>query len=206
MNKSRVEAFSDGVFAIVLTLLVFNLHVPDLVRPDSNAELLSKLALLWPSFASFLLSFLVVAVFWINHHFLFRIFIKEGDRITNLLNTLYLLFLVFIPFSSNLFGDYPQNQVAALIYGFNILATVFVLRVMISYVRRRPDHAHDVSSRIEKQARIRTNLTVGSYLVGVIFTFIFIPVSVFFYLFPMLFNIIPGTLTIFERIFGFEIG
>lgn len=206
MNKARVEAFSDGVFSIVLTLLVFNLHVPTLVHMDSNKELLFKLGLLWPSFASFLLSFLVVSVFWINHHFLFRIYIKEVDRITNLLNILYLLFLVFIPFSSNLFGDYPQNQVAALIYGFNILATVFVLRFMISYIRHRPEHAHDVPSRIEKQARIRTTLTVGSYLIGVICTFFFIPASVFFYLFPMLFNIIPGTLTIFERIFGFEIG
>jgi len=206
MNKSRVEAFSDGVFAIVLTLLVFNLHVPDLVRPDSNAELLAKLALLWPSFASFLLSFLVVSVFWINHHFLFRIYIKEVDRITNLLNILYLLFLVFIPFSSNLFGDYPQNQVAAVIYGINILATVFILRIMIAYVRRQPNHSHDVSSRIEKQSRIRATLTVDFYLIGIICTFFYIPASVFFYLFPMLFNIIPGTLTFFERIFGFEIG
>ena len=205
MNKNRVEAFSDGIFAVVITLLVLDLHVPQLVHPVSNAVLWSQLILLWPGFASFLLSFLVLSVFWLNHHFLFNSFIKEVDRTTNLLNILYLLFLVFVPFSANLFGEYPDNLPAALIYGFNILANVVVLRLMVAHVRKHPEIGHDVTSRLMKQASIRTTLTLVSYFIGIAFAFLYIPASILFYLFPLIFNIIPGTLNFFERTLNFEL-
>jgi uncharacterized membrane protein len=205
MSKSRVEAFSDGVFAIVMTLLVLDLHVPALIKPVTDGVLWSHLILLWPVFASFLLSFLVLSVFWLNHNFLFNAFIKEVDRTVNLLNILYLLFLVFVPFSANLFGEYPDNIPAALIYGFNILANVIVLRLMVAHVRRHPELGHEIQTRLAKQATIRTTLTLGSYLIGIICAFVYIPLSIFFYIFPLVFNIIPGTLNFFERLFGFEI-
>jgi hypothetical protein len=62
-----------------------------------------------------------------------------------------------------------------------------------------------LESRLVKQARVRTNLTTYSYILGIICSFVFIPASIFFYLFPLIFNIIPGTLDLAERIFGFEL-
>jgi uncharacterized membrane protein len=205
MNKTRLEALSDGVFAIVLTLLVLDLHVPHLEEPFTNAQLWSQLALLWPVFGSFLLSFLVISVFWINHHFLFTFFVNKIDRSINLLNIVYLLFVVLVPFSANLFGEYPESQLAAVIYGVNILACVALLRMMILVAQRTVTDQNTVSPRTMKQARIRANLTNGSYLLGIAAAFVYIPASVFFYIFPMVFNMIPGTLDFFERIFRFEI-
>jgi uncharacterized membrane protein len=205
MNKARAESFSDGVFAIVMTLLVFDIKLPAIAGHVSNAQLWSVLVGLSPLIVSYMLSFLVLAVFWINHHFLFHSFMKELDRRLNLLNMIYLLFLVFVPFSAYLFGSYPYNQPAALIYGLNILAVMIMSATMVRYLHRHKELSHKISSRLVKQARIRTGLTEGSYILGILFTFFYIPASVFFYLFPLIFNIIPGSLNFVERVFQFEL-
>lgn len=127
------------------------------------------------------------------------------DRSINFLNIVYLLFLVFIPFSANLFGEYHDSLPAALIYGFNIIANVVLLRLMVTHVRNHPELSHDIAPRLAKQASIRTTLTLVSYVLGIVFAFVYIPLSVFFYVFPLIFNLTPGTLNFFERIFGFEI-
>jgi uncharacterized membrane protein len=205
MNKTRIEAFSDGVFAIVMTLLVFDIKLPEHVGAISNGELWTQLWQLTPLIGSFALSFLVLAVFWINHNFFFNSFLKEVDRKINLYNMIYMMFLVFIPFSSHLFGTYPYNEPAALIYGLNILAVIVILRLMLAHVRKNMHLGNTLESRLVKQARVRTNLTTYSYILGIICSFVFIPASIFFYLFPLIFNIIPGTLDLAERIFGFEL-
>ena len=205
MDKNRVETFSDGVFAIVMTLLVFDIKIPDVSGPITNAHLWVLIGSLSPLFVSYVLSFLVLAIFWINHNFVFHTYMKELDRYLNLMNMVYLLFLVFIPFSAHLFGTYPYNEPAALIYGLNILAVIFMSSLMTLRLRKHPELSHEISSRQGKQGRIRTRLTIYSYIIGIIFSFIFIPASIFFYLFPLIFNIIPGTLNLMERIFGFEL-
>ncbi len=204
MNKNRLEALSDGVFAIVLTILIFDVKLPT-TGALSDTELWSQILGLWPTITSFALSFLVIAVFWINHNFLFHTYAKTLDRALNLLNLLYLMFLVFVPFSAHLLGAYPGDRVAAVIYGANILAVIILLRFMFMHVRKNKELHNEVSTRITKQARIRTNLTLFSYLIGIACAFYFIPASIFFYLFPMIFNIIPGTLDLAERLFRFEL-
>jgi uncharacterized membrane protein len=82
---SRIEAFSDGVLAIVITLLVLEIKAPELHFPTSSAEAWHELIALAPKFAGFLLSFLFVAVFWVNHHrfrAVFEIVSPKGERIT----------------------------------------------------------------------------------------------------------------------------
>jgi uncharacterized membrane protein len=205
MDKNRVEAFSDGVFAIVLTLLVFEIKLPVVSGHVTNAHLWQMIGTLSPLFISFILSFLVVGVFWINHNFLFHTFMKKMDRYINLMNMFYLLFLVFVPFSANLFGTYPFNQPAALVYGFNILAVMTMSAMMTQHLRKHPELRHDISKRLRQQARIRTRLTQTSYILGLIASFVYIPASVFFYIFPLMFNIIPGTLDFAEKYLPFEL-
>ncbi len=205
MNKTRIETFTDGVFAIVMTILILDIRLPESHGAITNGELVQQLLALTPEIASFALSFLVLATFWINHNFFFNIFLKEVDRKINLLNMGYLLFLVFVPFSAHLFGTYPFNQPAALVYGLNILAIILFVRMMINHVRKNMHLGNAVESRIVAQARVRSNLTTYSYVVGIVCSFVFIPASIFFYLFPLIFNLIPGSLNLAERIFGFEL-
>jgi uncharacterized membrane protein len=205
MDKTRAEAFSDGVFAIAMTLLVFDIKLPTVVGAVTNAQLWGIILTLSPLIASFVLSFLVLAVFWINHNFLFHSFMKKMDRYLNLMNMLYLLFLVFIPFSANLFGTYPFNQPAALVYGFNILAVMTMSAMMTRHLGKHPELRNVISKRLRQQGRIRTRLTQTSYVLGLIATFVYIPASIFFYIFPLIFNIIPGTLDLAEKYLPFEL-
>jgi len=117
-GKARLEAFSDGVFAIVITLLVLELHVPDAHSP---AELVQGLINLLPKFICFVVSFVYITIYWINHHQLFHM-LKKTNRGLFWLNSLFLLCLTFIPFPTALIGSYPNERAAVIFYGFAMMA------------------------------------------------------------------------------------
>ncbi|TMD54889.1 MAG: DUF1211 domain-containing protein [Chloroflexi bacterium] len=102
MSKNRVEAFSDGVFAVAITILVFNLQVPSGL---AHGALWSTLGALWPSYATYIASFLTIGVMWMNHHGVFRR-LRAVDRNLQLLNLLLLLTVVFVPFPTALLGRF----------------------------------------------------------------------------------------------------
>jgi len=207
MNKNRVETISDGVFSIVMTLLIFNVSVAAVATPITDRELWVMIGTLWPLLVSYALSFLVLSVFWINHHFTFHLLAKNVNRQLNLMNMLYLMLLAFVPFSAHLIGVYPHNEPSYLVYGINILAIVFLSAVMSHYIRNHADlREDDISPRLVKQGRIRTNLSIVSYLFGILFSFLYLPATVFLYLFPMVFNIIPGTLNFAEKHLNLDFG
>lgn len=207
MNKARVETISDGVFAIVMTLLIFDVKVPEIAGGVSNAQLWDMIGTLWPLFVSYAFSFLVLSVFWINHHFLFHTYARSVNRQLNLMNMLYLLFLAFVPFSAHLLGVYYINEPAVIIYGLNILAVVCVSGLMMRYIRSHPElRNQNLSTRVIQQSKIRTGLSIGCYLLGLLVSLVSIPAAIVLFLFPMLFNIIPGTLNLFEKILGLKFG
>ncbi|HKV84569.1 MAG TPA: TMEM175 family protein [Ktedonobacterales bacterium] len=110
-DTKRLEAFSDGVFAVAITLLALNLRVPaasDL--RDAHGHLRDIFAFLgsqWPSYLAFVTSFLFILVMWMNHHMLFRL-IGKADNLLMILNGLLLLFVVVVPFITILLADYLQ--------------------------------------------------------------------------------------------------
>jgi uncharacterized membrane protein len=118
MDTSRLEAFSDGVFAVAITLLVFNLAVPG---PGAHRpSLAAQLGAHWPSFAAYAVSFATIGIIWVNHHTLFRNF-SEIDRTLLFLNLLMLFFVVSIPFATNTIAAYLRQgghdaSLAAAIY------------------------------------------------------------------------------------------
>ena len=101
MESGRLEAFSDGVFAVAITILALNLAV----RGPGNGTLASQLTGHWPSFAAFLVSFLTIGIIWVNHHSLFKNF-AEIDRVLQFLNLMLLLFVVMIPFATATIAAY----------------------------------------------------------------------------------------------------
>jgi len=117
MNKSRLEAFSDGVFAIVITLLILDIHAP------STASLsVHDLHPLLPHIATFVLSFIIVGVYWVAHHHMLH-FIRQVDRNLLWLNLLLLLCVVFIPFPASLLGTGFANALVVRLYGCTLIAT-----------------------------------------------------------------------------------
>jgi hypothetical protein len=101
VESGRLEAFSDGVFAVAITLLALNLVVPG----PGHSPLAEQLASHWPVFAAFAVSFLTIGIIWVNHHALFRNFAKI-DRPLLFLNLLLLFFIVSIPFATATIADY----------------------------------------------------------------------------------------------------
>ena len=115
-SKSRVEAFSDGIFAIIITLLVLEIKVPHIDDYTSNSELLKALLGLLPKFFGWIISFFTIAVIWVNHHRIFKQ-IKQLDSGIFWWNALLLLWCTFIPFPTAVLGDYPENKVSIILYG-----------------------------------------------------------------------------------------
>ena len=135
-TPARVEAFSDGVLAIVITLLVLDLKVPHLHDALSRGEALEALRALLPKFGSFLLSFVYVAVFWVNHHHFFDLIVEVSPGLL-WLNNLFLLCLCIIPFPTGFIGEYPANPVALTCFAMILLSAGLVFTLMWRYAYRR---------------------------------------------------------------------
>lgn len=117
-ETARVEAFSDGVFAIAITLLVLEFKVPHLGPDASSADVWRALAALWPSFVAFLGSFAAILIMWVSHHGLFRM-VQRVDTSFLYTNGFMLLLVTFVPFPTALLAEYlgrPGEQAAAAFY------------------------------------------------------------------------------------------
>ena len=143
-ETARVEAFSDGVFAIAITLLILNIKIP----APSDGQLTRLLLGQWPSYLSFIISFAFIGIMWINHHRLFT-HIRRSDHTLLVLNLVLLFGVCVVPFptavlSANL--GHPDQRVAALLYNatYFLIAIAFNLLWRYAASSRRNLLAHDV--------------------------------------------------------------
>lgn len=133
MNKTRIEAFSDGVIAIIITIMVLELHIPELEANTSDQEIWHALFGLVPHVLAYLLSFVVVAILWINHHHLF-------DKIPNSTSAMvwYNAFLLFamslIPLPTAFLAEHLMLKQAAMFYGFVMFLNAFAFLLLRRYV------------------------------------------------------------------------
>lgn len=173
-SKNRVEAFSDGIFAIIITLLVLEIKVPHIHEYNSASELRQSLTSLLPKFFSWIISFFTVAVIWVNHHKIFKQ-IKQIDSGIFWWNAFLLLWTSFIPFPTAVLGDYPENQTSVVLYGvvMSLMAVSFTL--MRFYAIRRKDILEDSVNLSNFKTGTRLSLIFGPvmYLSGVVLGFIY---------------------------------
>jgi uncharacterized membrane protein len=134
LDKGRIEALTDGIFATVMTVLVLSLSIPSIT--GTNIVLGTYLETLKYLVLSYLLSFLILAVFWVRHHNLFH-FIKSVDSPFIWLNILMLLSIGFVPFSTELIGRYSFLQISVDIYGANLIAVTVCIQAIWFYATRR---------------------------------------------------------------------
>lgn len=167
LGKNRIEALSDGVFAIVMTILVFNFKVPELPPDAQNVQLTPALFALWPKFVTYAVSFVSLGVFWIGHHVITHAICK-ADRALLWLNIFFFMFVSVLPFSASLVDAFLQAQIAPLFFGANIAVIGWLLFLQWAYASRRPDMTaafvtpefrRAVSSRI-LMAPVATTLTM----------------------------------------------
>lgn len=158
MDTNRLEAFSDGVIAIAITLLVLEIAVP-----PSSMALGPALIRLWPSYLAYTVSFLVIGAIWINHHAMFR-HIVRADGMLLLLNVVHLMLIAFIPFPTAVlaraFSRGADEAVAAAFYG----GTLTVLGVLINVMWRYAAQGHrllDADLSVDEARRFGRRFLVG---------------------------------------------
>ena len=137
ISKSRLEALVDGVFAFAMTLLVISLTVPVIPQAEASAELPGYLASMAPQFLSFLIAFFVLASFWIVHHKHFH-YLRAVDRLLLWFNILILIFVVLVPFTTNLSGDYSHVWIATVFFHVNMLILGVLFFIQWQYILLHP--------------------------------------------------------------------
>ena len=163
ISKGRFEAFSDGVFAIAITLLVLEFHPPEL-RGATNAAMAHALLLLWPQYFVYTASFLTIGIMWFNHYALFH-YAQEISYAALVANLTLLLFVAFLPFPTLLLGRYALLPAAVIYYGLTLIAIALCYGVLW-YVATLP---HDQRGSIAGYLRTRTvwnTLGVAVYSAG----------------------------------------
>jgi uncharacterized membrane protein len=140
MDTNRLEAFSDGVFAIAITLLVLEIKVP-----SSGSALGRELLSLWPSYFAYAISFIVIGAIWINHHAMFDHIVRADQKLL-LLNTFHLMFVAFLPFPTAVLAqalhDGASKPLATSFYG----STLTVIGVLVTLTWRYAAHEHRLLS------------------------------------------------------------
>ena len=140
-ETGRLEAFSDGVIAIAITLLALDVHVPSHEDAEAAGGLLQALLQNWPNYFAFITSFLTILIMWVNHHRMFKMF-RRTDHIFLMLNGFLLMGITLVPFTSSLLAEYitggTDAQVAAAVYAaVFVFIAVFFNRVWFYAARKR---------------------------------------------------------------------
>lgn len=160
MSKGRFEAFSDGVFAFAITLLVLGFAVPmrGAAKWSADADVTRELLAMWPNLIAYGLSFSVIGIMWQNHHALFRT-VARIDRTTVFLSLLLLGSTVFIPFATATLGSYPTMHAATFLYGLVLSScSTFYNLILWHIVRSKAFH--------ESIGAASVAATVRAYRVG----------------------------------------
>ncbi len=118
-GKGRIEALTDGIFAVAMTLLVLDLKLPEAMGGIDEAGFRAALAALLPKLESYVISFLALCVFWLGHHRLMTL-MRGVDHLFLWRNLLFILFITFVPFTTSLMGEHRELYDAPLLYGANL--------------------------------------------------------------------------------------
>ncbi|WP_410789212.1 TMEM175 family protein [Kribbella sp. C-35] len=155
-ETGRLEAFSDGVFAIAITLLVLELRSPEL---EEGERLWPALLHEWPQFAAYLTSFAILGIMWVNHHSMFRQ-IQRADRGLMFLNLLLLLWVTLLPFPTSMFAEHLEDHtinanVAAAVYSANLTLAAIAFSAIWWHVLRKHLVEHEMDSAEMRRSLIR---------------------------------------------------
>lgn len=138
-ETARVEAFSDGIFAIAITLLVLNIRVPAPDLTGHGGTLLPALLRLWPAYLGYLISFFTIGIMWVNHHSMF-VLIRRTDRYFLLLSVLFLMCIAFLPFPTAVLAEYlPEpkgRRVAVALYSATFVLIALAYNALWWYAVR----------------------------------------------------------------------
>ena len=202
MSHTRLDQLSDGIFAIVMTVLVFELQVPEIFGPTTNLNLWLGVKALLPLFLSYILSFTLLFTYWRAHHFFISIYAKNVDLMLTNINALFFMLISLIPFSASFLGRYHDNEISVVIFGTHIILIGLSLFWMRSYVLYSEHIKNPEISRHEiLGSTIRTLVPVVFAIIAIALAFKNIKISLAIFTLAVLFNLSSTSTRMFEKIF-----
>ena len=203
MKQSRLDQLADGIFAIVMTIMVFDIKAPNLLDPNNTLELARSLQLMLPIFLSYALSFALLFTYWRAHHFFVSVYAKNIDTHLTNINALFFLFITLVPFSTSLLGKYSDSQLTTIIFGIHTILIGLCLFWIRSYVFKS-DHIKniEVSKGEINRGTIRIFVPVLSALLAILLSFVSKNVSLGLFTFAVLFNFSETSTRIINRFFN----
>ena len=174
MGTNRLEAFSDGVIAVAITLLVLGIVVP---APGSAHGLTWQLLHNWPHYVAYIVSFLTIGIIWINHHAMIGR-LREADHSILILNLLLLMSIGILPFATELMATYLREasgeSVAAAVYGGAFLVMAIFFALLNRHILLNRGHMLETELSSEERRRILTRsiIGVGPYVVATALAFV----------------------------------
>jgi len=192
LEKNRLEALIDGVFAVAMTLLVLDLKLPDDLAPASNDELWKYLLGLERHFVIYVISFVVIGMYWINHHIQFH-FVVRTNRGLIWINLFFLLLVSFLPFATDLIGDHKELMLPCEIYGITLLALSATGFVHIAYLSRHPELASkELTPRVTRVMMRRIAFFSLLPLLSMLAALVSTHAAVYVYLLLVVAHFLPG--------------
>jgi uncharacterized membrane protein len=173
ISTNRVEAFSDCVISIVMTIMVFDIKISESLKHMSDKRELKELLVLVPQLVAYLFSFTVLGIMWLNHHHLFHM-IKRADEKFLWLNLHLLFWLSLIPFPTVLLGEAPTLTYSAAIYGIVLFMASFAFMLLRRYALRhglmyigQEKTLKKTLEKINKRAILKNYIGMGAYLLSI---------------------------------------
>lgn len=205
MSTSRLEAFSDGVIAIIITVMVFDLKLPD-TGTDLTAQ--TFWPAIWkvvPRFVFFGLSFLTLGIMWVNHHRIFHQIARTDVKLL-WLNMHLLFWMSLVPFGTSLIGSAPWLPEAAASYGFIFFVNAWAFSLLRQYAfgRKTDLLAHPVPQQVRKTARFRNYAGMMLYAVAFFSAFLSVYIALLLFILVPLMYILPQKPTHLPKAEGSE--
>ena len=185
MGKGRLEAFSDGVLAIIITIMVLELKAP-----EENAEW-SELVKLWPKFLAYLLSFIYVGIYWINHHHLFHS-VTRVNGVVLWANLALLFCLSLVPFAADWMGETSFSANPVMLYGMVLVLCGICYKILY----RALYHIHDEDSVLhlasEKKGALKATISINLQIAGVIVAYFYPSAGMVLYAIVVIWWVVPN--------------
>ena len=192
IGKNRIEALSDGIFAIVMTLLILEIHVPNLPSNAPNVDVVPALVALWPKFASYIVTFVSLGFFWVGHHIMYHA-IRRADRTLLWLNIFFFMFVSLLPFSTSILNAFAEAFIAPLFFGTNLAMIGWILFFQWQYAGSQPEMlASFVTAEYRKTVRSRMLIVPVATTLTVSICFWSAGISLLIYLLLLPLYILPG--------------
>ncbi|MDQ5912109.1 MAG: potassium channel family protein, partial [Patescibacteria group bacterium] len=153
MKQQRLNGLADGIFSIVMTLLVIELKVPMFKGGNpTEAMLVNSIFDMFNLFMSLVLSFALLFTYWRAHHFIVSVYAKNLTVGLANINALFFFFIVLVPFVAHFLGEYPQSQVAVTLYGMTVIAIGLTLFYMRQHIERDPKIETSIITKADRRS------------------------------------------------------